>query len=312
MKRLVPTTWKKIHLMAGTLLSFFQFIFFEFLPDGSYPWSTFLLQIFFVDCARVGWKMKTGTWLLFPSLGPLVMSLTTLSSRARARERRMVDRQHVRMRKIMKEISCRSIPSYGHPIGNLFSYEFGMTDRRKIPNLGAFSSLSYYFCGAQEKESWLYAFFIIWVPRVSGSRWRWDPDVEEELSCWRACDRLSLHLWLAKDNRLIIPRAPMKGFWWHLHVGSFQNLVPSVPFLLVELLWGTVRAWWNQRNYWLGANMSWPYRRCHRLSNQEKRKRTWQPVRKRRGTDWLPVTGMRFQNGEPIVPFLFYTWSFLF
>ena len=39
----------------------------------------------------------------------------------------------------MKEISCRSIPSYGHPIGNLFSYEFGMTDRRKIPNLGAFS-----------------------------------------------------------------------------------------------------------------------------------------------------------------------------
>ena len=22
-------------------------------------------------------------------------------------------------------------------------------------------------------------------------------------------------------------------------------------------------------------------------------------------TDWLPVTGMRFQNGEPIVPFLF-------
>ena len=28
----------------------------------------------------------------------------------------MVDRQHVRMRKIMKEISCRSIPSYGHPI----------------------------------------------------------------------------------------------------------------------------------------------------------------------------------------------------
>ena len=42
-----------------------------------------------------------------------------------------------RMRKIMKEISCRSIPSYGHPIGNLFSYEFGMTDRRKIPNLGA-------------------------------------------------------------------------------------------------------------------------------------------------------------------------------
>ena len=60
--------------------------------------------------------------------------------------------------------------------------------------------------------------------------------VEEELSCWRACDRLSLHLWLAKDNRLIIPRAPMKGFWWHLHVGSFTNLVPSVPFLLRELL----------------------------------------------------------------------------
>ena len=33
----------------------------------------------------------------------------------------MVDRQHVRMRKIMKEISCRSIPSYGHPIPLLFS-----------------------------------------------------------------------------------------------------------------------------------------------------------------------------------------------
>ena len=64
----------------------------------------------------------------------------------------MVDRQHVRMRKIMKEISCRSIPSYGHPIGNLFSYEFGMTDRRKIPNLGAFSLDSYIFCCAQVEE----------------------------------------------------------------------------------------------------------------------------------------------------------------
>jgi len=34
-------------------------------------------------------------------------------------------------RKIMKEISCRSIPSYGHPIGNLFSLGLdGMTKRR--------------------------------------------------------------------------------------------------------------------------------------------------------------------------------------
>ena len=23
-----------------------------------------------------------------------------------------------------------------------------------------------------------------------------------------------------------IPRAPMKGFWWHLHVGSSQNIIP--------------------------------------------------------------------------------------
>ena len=51
--------------------------------------------------------------------------------------------------------------------------------------------------------------FVLWL--IWGRR--------RELS-WRACDRLSLHLWLAKDNRLIIPRAPMKGFWWHLHVGS--------------------------------------------------------------------------------------------
>ena len=30
----------------------------------------------------------------------------------------------------------------------------------------------------------------------------------------------------------------MKGFWWHLHVGSFQNLVPSVPFLFsLGALW---------------------------------------------------------------------------
>ena len=99
--------------------------------------------------------------------------------------------------------------------------------------------------------------------------------VEEELSCWRACDRLSLHLWLAKDNRLIIPRAPMKGFWWHLDVGSFQNLVPSVPFLLVELLWGTVRAWRRQRNYWLGANMSWPLTGFLSLPSGRLTKRRW-------------------------------------
>ena len=64
--------------------------------------------------------------------------------------------------------------------------------------------------------------------------WTWKQGWRGLLSLFleRACDRLSLHLWLAKDNRLIIPRAPMKGFWWHLHVGSFQNLVPSVPFYL--------------------------------------------------------------------------------
>ena len=51
----------------------------------------------------------------------------------------------------MKEISCRSIPSYGHPIGNLFSYEFGMTDRRKIP-IRPPVILSLVFFGARERE----------------------------------------------------------------------------------------------------------------------------------------------------------------
>ena len=50
---------------------------------------------------------RRSAWESFPFLSTFARAL---------RRERMVDRQHVRMRKIMKEISCRSIPSYGHPI----------------------------------------------------------------------------------------------------------------------------------------------------------------------------------------------------
>ena len=50
--------------------------------------------------------------VLFGGLGKEKEDTSREPSKEAGKE--MVDRQHVRMRKIMKEISCRSIPSYGH------------------------------------------------------------------------------------------------------------------------------------------------------------------------------------------------------
>ena len=58
----------------------------------------------------------------------------------------MVDRQHVRMRKIMKEISCRSIPSYGHPI---FYIHFLVLSGMTVWKVHLVSSL---FARAREEE----------------------------------------------------------------------------------------------------------------------------------------------------------------